>query len=173
MTNSLSKKNIAQIMTVTGALMYLARHSELHATYRIAQLMDRVFPSILRGHFCLYTKEETGEPVGFCNWLLVSEDVLAALLSKERSVQPTDWDTGDIPFFPEMIAPYGHLKEIISDLRNNAMLDVPWAYSIRGVLLDDDGSVPERRTFKWKGRQLKPGMSAPDSKKSKFPIRLL
>ena len=171
-----SSKNVAQIMAVTGSLMYLARHSELHAAYRIAQLMDRVFPSIQRGHFCLYTNRTTGQPVGFCNWVMVSEEVLGALLTKERDIAVKDWDTGDVPFFPEMIAPYGHLRKIIADLRNNAMLDVPWAFSIRGRMIGDDGSLPEQRTFKWKcgrGRKLRADMSASDYNETKFPLRLL
>ena len=160
-------------MAVTGAMVFLARHSELHAGYRVAQLMDRVWPSITRGYYCLYTEKTTGKPVGFCNWTLVSQSVLDELLDDMRELRPDDWDSGDIPFFPEMIAPFGHLPKIISDLRSHAMRDIPWAYSIRGVMQNQDGSAPERRTFKWRGRKSKPGTSPSDLKNADACIRVI
>jgi cytolysin-activating lysine-acyltransferase len=171
MAETSSKQNPGQMMAVTGAMVFLARHSELHAAYRVAELMDRAWPSIMRGHYCLYTENETGKPVGFCNWLLVSEKVLEAQLSLERSIEPGDWDSGDIPFFPEMIAPFGHLRKIISDLRSNALLDVPWAYSIRGAMRNEDGTMPDRRVFKWKGRKSDP--DNPKNENTDSPIRML
>ena len=172
-----SKPNPGQMMAVTGAMAFLARHSELHAGYRVAQLMDRVWPSITSGHFCLYTERQTGKPAGFCIWNLVSQAVLDELLEQKKKLQPKDWDSGDIPFFPEMIAPYGHLPKIISDLRGNAMRGVPWAYSIRGVMKNNDGSTPEQRTFKWRGRKFDPDHpnteTATGTAKAMSPIRVI
>ncbi len=82
--------------------------------------------------------------MSFCNWLWVSQEVLDALLSQERDVEADDWDSGEIPFFPEMIAPHGHLRKIIADLRDHAMGGVPWAYSLRAVMKDKDGTVPKQ-----------------------------
>lgn len=144
-------QNPARFMPVAGAVLLLARQSEIHAPYRVAQLFDRIWPSLMQGHYCLYT-EANGRPVGFCNWMLVSQEILDDILASNRSIKPEDWDTGEIPFFPEMIAPEGHLRAIISDLRDFVMPEVPIAYSMRGGMADEDGSRPEIRVFKWKGR---------------------
>ena len=77
-----NKPNMGQVMAVMGTVLMLARSSELHAGYRVAQLVDRTRPSILRGHFCLYTERKTGKPVGFCNWARVSQEVLDELLEQ-------------------------------------------------------------------------------------------
>lgn len=141
-----------QVLAVGGALMLLSAASPLHRGYRVGQLMNNVWPSIMRGQFCLYHDRDSRAPVGFCNWLWVSDAVLQELYEEKRDPRPDDWDTGDNPFFPEMIAPFGQLKKIIGDLRDHAMAGVPWAYSVRGVMQDQDGDTPQRRSFKWKGR---------------------
>jgi len=150
-TDTSQPQNPARFMPVAGAVMLLSRQCEIQACYRVAQLFDRVWPSLMRGHYCLYT-EANGRPVGFCNWIMVSQAVLDEYLETNRAIKPEDWDSGDIPFFPEMIAPQGHLRQIIADLRDFVMPEVPEAYSLRGVIADQDGNVPEPRPFRWKGR---------------------
>ena len=167
------KPNMGEVMAVTGTVLMLARASELHAGYRVAQLVDRTWPSILRGHFCLYTDEKTSKPVGFCNWALVSQEVLDELLGQSRDIKADDWDTGDIPFFPEMITPFGHLRKIIADLRDHAMAGVPWAYSLRGVKKNADGTTPAQKVYKWKGRVSGVDASKPSADKPVSPIRVI
>lgn len=168
-----NKPNMAKVMAVMGTVLMLARASELHAGCRVALLVDRTWPSIMRGHFCLYTEKKTGKPVGFCNWARVSQEVLDELLDQKREIKADDWDTGEIPFFPEMITPFGHLRKVIADLRDHAMAGVPWAYSLRGVMKNKDGTIPEQKVFKWKGRVF--GADAPDGPGDKpvSPIRVI
>jgi len=138
-------------MPVAGAVFMLARQCQIQARYRVVQLFDRVWPSLMRGHYCLYS-EANGRPIAFCNWIMVSQQILDDYLATNRTITPEDWDSGDIPFFPEMIAPEGHLRAIIADLRDHVMPEIPVAYSLRGGVTDKDGKRPEIRVFKWKGR---------------------
>lgn len=163
----------AQLMAVVGTMTMLARTSPLHSYYQIAQLLDRTWPSIMRGHFCLYRERQTGKAVGFCNWILVNQSNLDEILQEKRPIKPDDWDSGEIPFFPEMIAPFGHMRAIAADLRDNAMNGIPWAYSIRGVAENDDGTVPERKIFKWKGRQRSEDSTGNSDEKISSPFRLI
>ena len=142
----------ARFLPVAGAVLLLARNAKTQANYKVGQLFDRIWPSLVRGHYCLYT-QASGRPVGFCNWILVSREVLDEYLEDNRAIKPEDWDSGDIPFFPEMIAPEGHLRQITGDLRENIMVDrYPVAYSLRGISMDKDGNRPKQRVFKWRAR---------------------
>lgn len=146
-----NQQSPSRFMPVAGAVLMLASQCEIQARYRVIQLFERTWPSLMRGHYCLYT-EASGRPVGFCNWILVSQVVLDEYLETNRAIKPEDWDSGDIPFFPEMIAPEGHLRRIISDLRDFVMPEVPIAYSMRAGFKDKDGNTPKLRPFRWKGR---------------------
>jgi len=162
----------ARIMPVAGAVLLLSRQSEIHARYRVTQLFDRIWPSLIRGHYCLYTKAD-GRPIGFCNWMLVSQDVLDEYLTTNRPLKAKDWDSGDIPFYPEMIAPEGHLRRIISDLRDFVMPEVPVAWSLRAVVANKDGSHPAQRPFKWTGRPESSSKRTTKPPKGDLNIRIL
>jgi cytolysin-activating lysine-acyltransferase len=128
----------ARFLPVAGAVLLLARKAEVQANYKVGQLFDRIWPSLMRGHYCLYT-EASGRPVGFCNWMLVSREVLDGYLEDSRAIKPEDWDSGDIPFFPEMIAPEGHMRRIAVDLRDYMLsTKYPLAYALRSVVIDKD-----------------------------------
>ena len=95
------------------------------------------------------------------------------MLDQSREIKADDWDTGEIPFFPEMIAPQGHLRKIIADLRDHAMASVPWAYSLRGVMKNKDGTTPKQKVFKWKGRVSDPDAAGNPGGKPASPIRVI
>ena len=142
----------ARFLPVAGAVLLLARKAKIQSSYKVGQLFDRVWPSLMRGHYCLYT-EPNGRPVGFCNWILVSREVLDEYLSSNREIKSEDWDSGDIPFFPEMIAPEGHLLQIAGDLRDYILSTrYPVAYALRSVVIDKDGNHPKQRVIKWRAR---------------------
>jgi cytolysin-activating lysine-acyltransferase len=139
-------------MAVLGSVVLLARASPLHARYRVAQLFDRVMPSLARHQYCLYVEKGSGRPVGFCSWAWVSDAVLAEYLEAGRRVRPDDWDSGDKLFFPEMIAPFGHLRRICADIRDEIVAEESWGYALRGHIVGKDGAAKAQRVMKFKGR---------------------
>jgi cytolysin-activating lysine-acyltransferase len=167
-----SQQTPARFMPVAGAVLMLARRCPPQARYPVAQLVDRVWPSLMQGRYVLYT-EANGRPVGFCNWMLISQSVLDEYLETNRDIRPDDWDSGNILFFPEMMAPDGHALRIISDLRDNVVPDLLPGYGVRAAVPDKDGTFPTPRTFKWTRRP--DGVKEPDQNvpKGDLNIRIL
>lgn len=164
-----ARPNPGQTMAMLGTVVLLARASPLHARYRVAQLFDRVMPSLVRGQYALYVETGSGRPVGFCSWAWVSDDILADYLEGNRRVRPDDWDTGDNLFFQEMIATEGHLRRIVADIRNEIVPEENRGYALRGHIVGKDGKARLQRVMKFKGR----GRGGPRKRKAGATIRRL
>ncbi|KMW72893.1 lysine acyltransferase [Photorhabdus luminescens subsp. luminescens] len=130
-----AKLNNAEIQAMIGGVMLLSQHSPLHRRYLVSEWQQRILPAFELNQFCYY-EDEHGRPIAFCNWAFLSEQNRDELLSGERELTHTDWRSGPHIFFPEMIAPFGHGREVARDLRRRVFL--PWkgqkACTVRGKL---------------------------------------
>ncbi|MGR1225259.1 RTX toxin-activating lysine-acyltransferase RtxC [Aeromonas veronii] len=115
--------NWQQKQHMLGGIMLLSQRSSLHRSYFVSQWQQRILPALEFNQFCYY-EDSHGRLVAFCNWAFVSLSIRDALLSGERELLPEDWQSGDHIFIPEMIAPYGHARAVVSDLRRRVFL--PW-----------------------------------------------
>ncbi|PHM56197.1 RTX toxin activating protein [Xenorhabdus hominickii] len=115
--------------------MLLCQHSPLHRRYLVAEWQQRILPSFQLNQFCYY-QDEHQRPVAFCNWAFLSDSSRDAILSGEREILWEDWRSGQHIFFPEMIAPFGHARDIAHDLRRRVFS--AWkgqkACTVRGTL---------------------------------------
>ncbi|MGR5146437.1 RTX toxin-activating lysine-acyltransferase RtxC [Photobacterium alginatilyticum] len=114
---------LAQIQHMIGGVMLLSQYSPLHRRYVLAEWQQRIMPAFELNQFCYY-EDEHGRPVAFCNWAFLSEQNRDELLSGEREITSTDWRSGQHIFIPEMIAPFGHGRQVVNDLRRRVFL--PW-----------------------------------------------
>jgi cytolysin-activating lysine-acyltransferase len=105
-------------LKVIGSVLWLCRHSSLHAVYSVGMLNCRILPSLPLGQFRLYLDPE-GAPFAFCNWVWVNAEVLAELLETGRDLRPEEFKCGDLPFCYEFIAPFGHARAVARDLRQS------------------------------------------------------
>jgi cytolysin-activating lysine-acyltransferase len=106
---------------ITGGVLFLCQHSSVHANYPAEMFDRRVGPSLSRRQFRYYT-DSNGIPVGFCNWVWLNAAVLEEVLATCRDLEPDEFTCGDLPFFYEFLAPFGHCRAITRDLR-----DLPFA----------------------------------------------
>ncbi|AOM40844.1 RTX toxin-activating lysine-acyltransferase RtxC [Xenorhabdus hominickii] len=124
-----------EIQAMIGGVMLLCQHSPLHRRYLVAEWQQRILPSFQLNQFCYY-QDEHQRPVAFCNWAFLSDSSRDAILSGEREILWEDWRSGQHIFFPEMIAPFGHARDIAHDLRRRVFS--AWkgqkACTVRGTL---------------------------------------
>lgn len=105
-------------LELIGGITYLAQCSPVHLRYTVGLLVHRIGRSIESGQFIYWVSEERG-PVAFCAWTYLSDPVLQDVFDTGREILKEEMNQGKNLFFTEMIAPFGHLKRFIRDLRDN------------------------------------------------------
>ena len=127
--------DLAQIQHMIGGVILLSQYSPLHRRYVMTEWQQRIMPAFELNQFCYY-EDAQKRPVAFCNWAFLSEQNRDELLSGEREIEQQDWRSGQHIFIPEMIAPFGHGREVVQDLRRRVFL--PWkgqkVCTVRGKL---------------------------------------
>jgi cytolysin-activating lysine-acyltransferase len=102
---------------ISSGVFFLGQHSGLHSNYPADMLDRRIGPSLPLGQFRYYTDSD-GVPVAFCNWVWLSAAVLDEMLATCRDLEPDEFNCGDEPFFYEFLAPFGHCRAVVRDLRD-------------------------------------------------------
>ncbi|EKO3562960.1 RTX toxin-activating lysine-acyltransferase RtxC [Vibrio fluvialis] len=132
--------SLVKMQQMLGGIILLSQHSPLHRRYLVIEWIERILPAFELNQFCYY-EDEHERPIAFCNWALVSDQVREELLSGVREISQSDWHSGPHIYIPEMIAPFGHGREVVNDLRRRVFL--PWkgqkVCTVRGKVNAQDG----------------------------------
>ena len=86
---------------------------------------------------CKFYFDQQQNPVAFVTWSSITEATKDKLVNQGGQMQWDDWNSGDLLLFNDFVAPFGHTREILKDLRSQT-----WpheiAFSLRRA---EDGSV--------------------------------
>jgi cytolysin-activating lysine-acyltransferase len=117
---------------ILGAAIQLAQHSELYRQYPLGFFFSRFGTAIKSNHFrCL--ENERGDLLAFCAWTFISYDTLDRVLNQGHDPQPEEWCEQGTLFFKEFIAPFGHAKLLVLDVRKHIFANYAGrAYGLRG-----------------------------------------
>ena len=81
----------------------------------------RVYHSVAHGEHSKNltnpSHNKNGLPVGFICWAFLSDEIDTLYGEGKHKLKPTDWNSGKNFWIIELIAPFGHGKLIISELR--------------------------------------------------------
>ncbi|MBE9031286.1 toxin-activating lysine-acyltransferase [filamentous cyanobacterium LEGE 11480] len=108
-----------QRLKMMGSLTYLMMHSPLHRMYTMNELEERFLPSLLHDQFRYY--EINGSPIGFVNWAWIDDVVEQKYMTGKYELTLDEWQGGSNLWFPEFVAPFGHARRMIQDLRKNVL----------------------------------------------------
>jgi cytolysin-activating lysine-acyltransferase len=125
----------ADELRITSGVFYLSRHSSLHSLYPVETLTRRIGPSLPLGQFHYYT-DPLGVPVAYCNWAWLTAPVLADVLATGRDLHAQEFQCGDLPFFYEFLAPFGHCQAVVRDFRGLSLFKGRRIPSIRAKVGD-------------------------------------
>ena len=106
-----------QRLQMLGSIACLMQNSPLHRRYSIAQLEECFIPSLLHNQFRYY--EIDGVPIGFVNWAWLDEETEEKFKTGKYVLSLDEWVGGSSLWFPEFVAPFGHARAIVADLRTN------------------------------------------------------
>lgn len=107
---------------IVGEIASLMVSSDLHINYRIADIRDIFVPAIDCNQFRIYHNQNKF-PVGFVCWAYLSDEIDKLYAEGKYKIKPQDWNSGKNGWIIELIAPFGHGKKIISELRNQIFPD--------------------------------------------------
>jgi cytolysin-activating lysine-acyltransferase len=108
----------------------------------------RIDPSLPLQQFRYYTDDD-GVPVAFCNWAWLSATVLEEVLATGRDLEPHEFRCGDLPFFYEFLAPFGHCRAVVRDLRTLSFFKDRAIPAIRGEAYARLPYIPRVKFFQF------------------------
>ncbi len=133
-------------LELIGEIVSLMLCSKLHRKYFINDIGSVVFPAIHFNQFRIY-KDKNKAPIAFITWAFLSDEVEKKYLTGNYHLKPEDWKSGENGWVIDFIAPFGHAKKVIDDLKNNVFVDV------EGKALRMDSDFKIKKIMKLKGRK--------------------
>lgn len=119
-----------------GTTVSLMMHAPYHSSWLLMDVEREVFPPLIKNQFRIYQDTENN-PVGFVSWAAITEEMKNNLVHMSKLMSWEDWDNGDLLIFYDFIAPFGHTRKILKDLRSQE-----WPYDIAFSLRRDmDGGI--------------------------------
>ena len=138
----------AEALRIMSGVEVLAGHSPLHSSYPPAMLEARVAPSLELGQFRYYI-DPRGVQLAFCNWAWLDPQVLREALSTGRDLETAEFQCGDLPFFYELLAPFGHCRAVVRDLRGMPCFACRRIPAIRGEVRRAGAAQPRVAHFQF------------------------
>jgi len=143
-----SPVNETDALRITSGVFFLCRYSNLHTDYSVEQLNRRISPSLRFEQFHYYT-DPHGVPAAFCNWAWLNVSVLDDVLASGRDLQADEFQCGDLPFFYELLAPFGHCRAVVRELRCLSFFKGRRIPAIRGEACDGTPKIPRVKYFQF------------------------
>lgn len=132
-----------QRLQMIGSITHLMMSSPLHRKYNISDIAERFVPALIHNQFRYY--EINGSPIGFVNWAWLSDEVEQKCLTGKYVLNLDEWQGGNNLWFHEFIAPFGHARFIVKDLRTNIL---PKGTPAKSLRINSDGTL--RSIAHWK-----------------------
>lgn len=126
--------------TALGQMIWLASFAENYRSFSVGRQISALTVPIELNQFRIYSSAE-GRPLGFVTWALLSGEAERRLEAANNGV-PTiivpleDWRSGDRIWFIDFVAPFGHARQMASDLRRHVFP----GRSARALRLDNGGT---------------------------------
>lgn len=127
-----------------GAAAFLAMHSPVHRSWSLADAERLFVPPIKVNQGSLYILE--GRYIGFVTWAFLNEEVADDFLSGRAKLMPQHWTGGQTPWIIDLLAPFGHVRQMVTHLRKEIF---PGVACVQSVRRREDGQI--RKTNLWWG----------------------
>jgi cytolysin-activating lysine-acyltransferase len=107
-----------QMHLLIGEVASLMMASKVHRHLQVRDIADIMLPALNLNQFRIYRKPDHA-PVALVTWAYFSAEVEKAYLGGRALLSEAERTSGDILYITDFIAPYGHAKQVIRDLRTN------------------------------------------------------
>lgn len=114
----LKRLNNKQLSQLLGDVLLLVMASKIHRRFPIQDFVELIMPALDSNQFRIY-KNDKGDPIGLVTWAKFSDEMEKKLHAGQILFTPEEWQSGDKLYFMDFIAPYGHARKMVHDLKNN------------------------------------------------------
>lgn len=138
---------LATSIKIMGAVVWMMQSSPLHRNYSVEMLLKRVGPALQKNQFRYYEDPQRG-PIAFCNWAFLSDSAFDQIITTGRDPEAHEWASGKNLYFVEMIAPFGHCRRVVRDLREAVFPKDQRGFAIRGQVYHDEPNGMRLQKFR-------------------------
>lgn len=130
--------------TSLGICIWLMSQSEYHKKWSMKNFDLEIVTPLLHNQLKIYF-DENQNPVGLASWAWIGDEQKKRVLADKGVLDFDEWHSGKHLLFHDYIAPWGHAKAILKDLRTHEFPNET-AFSLGR---NEDGTV--RKVYYWKG----------------------
>ena len=116
MKTKFSQLSVTAQSQLLGQCLSLCWHSEIHNAYHVNDLATVLLPPLEYGQYVLMTDTDH-RAVGFASWACVSDEIHHRFKSGPYPLPFTSWKSGTHIWFMDFIAPFGHYRELIRQIK--------------------------------------------------------
>ena len=116
--NKDEQKKLTEILG--EALLVLINTKTHRNTFFVSDLEWLLLTPISKGQFRLY-KDDKGIPTGLVLWAYVNKEVDQRLEQGIGKLGLNDWDSGDILWIVDIVAPYGDFQKMFNETHTTAL----------------------------------------------------
>jgi cytolysin-activating lysine-acyltransferase len=98
-----------------GEIVGLFLASPLHRRLYLKEVGANILPPLNLNQFRVYRKG--AQCVGYVSWAYLTEEIEARYRTGNYGLLPEDWNAGDRRWFIDFVAPFGHTKMMVRELR--------------------------------------------------------
>lgn len=114
----LGKLTPPQLATLIGEATGLMMASRVHRALQVRDIADIMLPALNLNQFRIYRTADK-RPIALVTWAYFSAEAEKAYLGGRALLSEAERTSGDILYLTDFIAPYGHARRVIRDLRTN------------------------------------------------------
>lgn len=129
-----------------GMTIWLMKHADYHSQWPLWSVDTDIVPALIYGQCKLYFDKHQN-PVGFATWAWLTDEAKVQVLENTSPLKPDQWNIGEHLMFSDFVAPWGHSRHILNDLREKVFP----TYRAFSLGRNPDGSI--RKVYYWKGTQ--------------------
>ncbi len=118
----LAKLSVQKRDLLIGEITSLLMLSKVHRKMQIRDIADIILPAVNLNQFRIYRNSKK-EPIALVTWAFLSEKVEKEFLAGKGLLSESELKSGDIIYMTDFIAPYGHTKKVIDDLKKSMFPD--------------------------------------------------
>lgn len=108
---------VLKTLPAMGPVLLLYLQSSHRRFHFISDLEWLLLPPLVSGQCKLYMKNKY--PISFVSWAFLDKDAEARLLHNGGKLRPEDWNSGDRLWLIDIIAPFGSVENMLSDIQKN------------------------------------------------------